>query len=340
MSPPPFFVIIDTNVWFSERLLQTPIGSAALLAFTSSGAVIGVPEIVQREVELLMVSECEKATTGAGKYIRLLSHASGREVDFSPPTPDQIRAGLAARWQHLAGRVHRIPFSYDQANAALDRIMRHALPSAAQNEQFRDCCIWECAITLSKEAPVHLVTSDAAFFEAKDLRRGIAASLRDEASQRGQGVLVHSSLIELLTAVGSKTEDVKEDIISAEVIAGIAPEVRKIVAARGLIWELNSPDLMIRGYATPAPSVVAVSFYAKFELTAQEQQGPTKLERKATFFIEGSCSYNPNTKSVSSVDADKWSIVYDTGGKGTSVSLWDKNLMREILSDGSVETPS
>jgi hypothetical protein len=46
---PPYFLLLDANVWVTERLLRSSIGSALLYAVTGAGALIGLPEIVETE---------------------------------------------------------------------------------------------------------------------------------------------------------------------------------------------------------------------------------------------------------------------------------------------------
>ena len=56
----PFCVLLDANVWVAERLLQTSIGSAFLYALTASKATIGLPEIVEEEVNGALSERAEK----------------------------------------------------------------------------------------------------------------------------------------------------------------------------------------------------------------------------------------------------------------------------------------
>lgn len=49
-DPRPICVVSDTNVWRSELLLRTARGVALLYKIRRSGGVLGMPEVIEREI--------------------------------------------------------------------------------------------------------------------------------------------------------------------------------------------------------------------------------------------------------------------------------------------------
>jgi hypothetical protein len=59
--------------------------------------------------------------------------------------------GLCQQIKILGGIMKRISLSPEHAKAALRRVVGKIPPSGVNNEQVRDCCIWEVAFELSSE---------------------------------------------------------------------------------------------------------------------------------------------------------------------------------------------
>ena len=58
---PSFYVVLDANVWVAERLLRSSIGNARLLSLTSSRALLGLPEVIEMEVNLVVLQRATQA---------------------------------------------------------------------------------------------------------------------------------------------------------------------------------------------------------------------------------------------------------------------------------------
>lgn len=310
MSNQPYCVVLDSNIWVAERLLQTSIGSAFLYAVTGSNGTIILPEIIQREVELRLLAMGEKAVDDIGRAARLLRQMSGHTLDYSAPTNDAIASGIADRWKQLAGRTERVAFSFEHAQAALERIYKAAPPCGLNNEQFRDCCLWEVAKREAHGKMVHLVTGDLAFYEARDHKRGLAAILRDEVQAEGIDVRLHATLGDFLGAVDAVSPKLNPDELRLALIPAIADAAWE-KASNGRSDEQveltlrSSPS--INGYATPSSSAIAVTFEAQYLLKRVRAEAGQVVEKESTFTIEGTCSYDPNAKIASDVAVNSWS---------------------------------
>jgi hypothetical protein len=76
----PYCVVLDANVWVAERLLQSTMGSAVLYALTATNGIIGLPEVVELEVNAVLQGLAEKATDNIAKATQLLQQLSGHKL--------------------------------------------------------------------------------------------------------------------------------------------------------------------------------------------------------------------------------------------------------------------
>ncbi|MGV7219469.1 PIN domain-containing protein [Bradyrhizobium sp. UFLA05-112] len=175
-----YCLLLDANVWVSERMLHSSVGSAVLFAVAANSSTIVLPEIVELEVDRVLKSEAVRASAALRKSVDLLRQLSGHERVLQPmPTENAIHEGILRRWKELDGVIVRAPFTFEQAQASLQRILNHTPPCGENNEQFRDCCIWETALEFSASSVVHFVTNDSAFYDNRD-RENIVKPLKNE----------------------------------------------------------------------------------------------------------------------------------------------------------------
>jgi hypothetical protein len=203
MNSGSYCVILDSNIWVTERLLHTSIGSAFLYSLAGSDGTIVLPEIVETEVTSILLDQGEKAVAEIARAARLLRQMSGHTLNYTAPTIAAMKEGIANRWQQLTGRLQRTAFTFDHAKAALQRIYDAKPPCRQNNEQFRDCCIWEVAKLGARTKPVHLITADAAFFEARGTKREFSEILKREVQAEGLDLSVHATLGEFLNVMNA-----------------------------------------------------------------------------------------------------------------------------------------
>ncbi|MGH7814459.1 MAG: PIN domain-containing protein [Candidatus Binataceae bacterium] len=304
----PYYVILDANVWIAERLLQSSLGSATLFNLTRSHALIGLPEIVEIEVKSVLTQQAEKAAEDLRKNARLLRQLSGQRAWHVVPTSEAVQEGMQQRWAELCGILRPLPLSLEQARAALKRVTEKIPPSGVNNEQFRDCRIWEAAIDLSAEGTVHLITNDSAFYEGRDRPRGLLAeTLREETERAGRELRVYPSLQVFLEKMDTAVVALEGAGISEVIVRAAMPRAAEIVATNASDYELGRAGrTRINGYATPKPSVIAVSFQTSFDLQPVEAPNGGASEVGGTMTVGGSCSYDPNQDGVSDIEITEW----------------------------------
>jgi hypothetical protein len=191
----------------------------------------------------------------------------------------------------------RVPFTHEQARSALNRVIRKAAPSGENNEQFRDCCIWDAALSAALDRSVHLVIK-------KDIR-------------------IYPALKDFLTAMGDRISSIDEETIGVAIVQSVAGRAYEIATDKGT-FELGAPHKpKISGYATPKPSLIAISFEVVFDLTFAEVRGETEDRDEVELALKGVCSYDPSNKQFSEIEVREWSM-YLKGAGAWSTHLPDR----------------
>jgi hypothetical protein len=335
-----FYVLLDANVWVAERLLQSSIGGALLYALTGANASILLPEVVELEVNRVLPELAEKAVTVIRRETSLLQQLSGHKLLFTGPTVEAIADGIRDRWEKLDGLLERAAFTQDQARAALHRVIRKAPPSGENNEQFRDSCIWETAKVAASRRTVHLVTADLAFFESRNRSGGLATALRQELAETGSEIRAYFDLKDFLAVLAPTTPSIDEEAIGRGIVEAVMPRAREIAADQKnfrLALDDASFELgrtlrpRIRGYATPKPSLIAISFELMFDLkpTARmaSRVGENEPVPEGELRLGGVCSFDPNAMAISDVEVREWSVSL----KGHSMNWGHHSPDREAL---------
>jgi hypothetical protein len=141
------------------------------------------------------------------------------------------------------------------------RVIDKIPPSWQNNEQFRDCCLWEASLSLAVDRPVHLVSNDSVFYENRDRNRGLADTLKKEAERDGRLICIYPTVRDLLAGIDRPVAVIDESTIAAAIVSAVTPKARELAATRATSHQIrDNPRTQIRGYATPKQSLVAVSF--------------------------------------------------------------------------------
>jgi hypothetical protein len=167
---------------------------------------------------------------------------------------------------------------------------------------------------LGSSRPVHLVTADNAFYEGRKPSNGLVSALRVELEQRKVTLSIHPTLRALLSALKDTTVAIDETALEKAIIESVTPAARAI-AAEGGQFELGAVQRSkIKGYATPKPALVAVSYEVTFGLDRVIQELNTERQQRARLTVEGECDYDPNSNAVSDIEIKSWSHRIDGGG--------------------------
>lgn len=155
----PNLVLLDTNAWFAESLLRSSVGAAVVYALSTTRSSLAIPDVVEREVVSLVTRTCRElinATTDAKRKIRELT---GRHVGVDGPIEDvHIRSSVEDRFVELGNLLRRIETPSDAYHRAFDRVIDCKVPNSEKNQQAKDSLLWECILTLGRDAQVIFVT--------------------------------------------------------------------------------------------------------------------------------------------------------------------------------------
>src|SRR5215216_7503986 len=103
LNVPPYYVVVDANIWVAERMLQSSIGSAFLYALTSAKSSILLPEVVELEIAQVLPNMAERAVGLIERELSLLQQLSGQNLTVSAPSGLAIEEGIMDRWKQLSG---------------------------------------------------------------------------------------------------------------------------------------------------------------------------------------------------------------------------------------------
>jgi hypothetical protein len=118
---------------------------------------------------------------------------------------------------------------------------------------------------------------------------------------------MYSSLENLLGTLAGTTQRLDDRLIENAIVPAITPRASEIAADRGE-YELGAVRRhTIRGFATPGPSLLAVSFEVSFDLRREVEREGREEEFYAVLTVTGDCSFNPETSVVSNVEIGAWS---------------------------------
>src|SRR5712691_8402588 len=144
----PDCVVIDTNIWRSDLLLKTPVGTALVYTLARQSGFIGLPEVVKKELPKQIVEEGLNAAEKLKNLSQIITTLTDLPFFSSLPTERDLEQIVDARIAELAPILLPVPFTLEHAQAALDMV-NAKLPPYAKSQQFKDSAIWQAVLTLS-----------------------------------------------------------------------------------------------------------------------------------------------------------------------------------------------
>jgi hypothetical protein len=195
-------VLPDTNVWISEEMFTSAVGEALIYALAKDGGYILLPEIIEMEVEHTLLRRAKKAITDMRHGAGLLARLSRQSISIPLPNDTAISGAIAKRWKDLSSSTKRIKLNEQDLRSALKRVVEKELPSTENNEQFRDCCIWESALHVAPLQTIHFISNDSCFYEQRDRKQGIAGDLQDELTTRNLRLFLYDNVTKFLLRQG------------------------------------------------------------------------------------------------------------------------------------------
>jgi len=286
-----FCVVLDTNVWRSELLLNTPTGAALLFILKRFNAKIGLPEIVEKEIAKVIVKECLKAA----KPLKTLEPLIGFQLGIEP-TEEAFAARVTKRLSDLASLFRRIPFTHEHARGALGRIIRELPPNGPDREQFRDSAIWEAVLECARTEAVHFVTEDKDFFRQREPKNGPAENIEADANSQAHRIRVHYSLPLCLAALQEAGPTVETEGLATSIESALRGELSESAANRGFAVGIMI-RCIVKPFFTEQTGVLAIDF----ELTFEVDNIAEEIRERGRLVSSGSCFFHVTDNSISDV---------------------------------------
>ncbi len=242
------FLILDTNIWFSSEMLGSEVGRSVFHAARDSDVVIVLPEIVELELEKIYIHQVESKIKDIDKII---AFAENHSVPVSVKTKNDflqfknsVKPAFASRMRTVSDSIQRTKTSEVVLRNAMLRVLDHAPPSRKENEQFRDCALWEHVKMLSVEGEVYFVTNDNAFFAGeKSSSRRMSQSdgalskvvdvLEAEIKDLSNPVYIYRRLEDFLINFGYKSGKVNAQKIGGLIFNRILPDIERLLVQSG-----------------------------------------------------------------------------------------------------------
>ena len=195
----------------------------------------------------------------------------GKRSNYQVPDENQIKDAIESRMKEIEPWIKRVPFTFEHAKSALQRVDEGTPPNGGKNQQFKDSAIWEAILSLLKENQenyeVHFVTQDKGFFENRNENYSrLAKNLYEECKTLDQEVFIYKDLKLCLERLKSNLPELDK----TNIIQGINTEIisrldRDSVSEIGFeIVELSQDLSSFSAFITEAINQLAIEFELKY----------------------------------------------------------------------------
>jgi hypothetical protein len=318
----PICVVLDTNIWRARKflLLNTPLAAALLFSLQRKGGVVGMPEVLELEIlkQLgnLIVEEARRFEDAAA----VLSDLGVPTYSGPPFSEEALRASIRKRLDDFGSTLLRLPLSLEQARRALNRINSDLPPNGHKNQQFKDSALWEAIREFGSSYDVVFATADKGFFDQRDSRRGLAANLQKDISDRQVQIRVfHEDKIEeLLGLLQDGLPTIDPTHISSLLLDGIQDRARESARTRGYtLGPLTSTGVV--AFLTSRRDTLTVSFRFRYKITGDR---PSQEGVLGEYAIDGMCYYNISQSVVDEVEITYEGIKWEYPGGFLDAQSW------------------
>jgi hypothetical protein len=278
-------VVIDSNIWISELGLSTAKGLALQFHIKQQGAVIAIPEVVRREVETNIRNTLSGHCDNIKKSHRQLLSIFGKLKEVVLPDENAINKCVEDIFEKVSAAKLDIPFSIGSASQSLDKVIKGLPPSGPKNQQFKDGVIWADCLTLMDDGDVILVTEDKAFYQDKNFEKGLAASLKQETTERKNQLKIFSSITDLLEKI-KKPVEIDEKSLVHEFCGETQKSINRLLEQNGFETS-GDPTVSVSSYITEEVDNLFIEFEIIFHCNditdLNRTQAVLTLKGEATF---------------------------------------------------------
>lgn len=260
-------VVLDANIWISQRMLRSSLGAALLYALHQAEGKILLPDTVEKEIVTGTVRDGEKSVDQIKKGFVTIQTLVGRRPDYTLPSASDFEQHVYQRLKELDKLLYRVDCNINHYQSAIERVISKQAPNATR-EQYRDTLLWEVVAECAKEE-VHFITNDADFFQDKNFSKGLAHELKTELQKNNTAIFVYQKLDEFLSKTNKTITSPNYVELSALLNQAIISQVKEQVDDRG--WDLGELEQHeIKAFLTEKQDNLALSFtliYPVFNIT-------------------------------------------------------------------------
>lgn len=289
-------ICLDTNSWFSERVLRSSVGAALIYAMGNSGDRIFLPEVVERELVSLTIRTCRSLLEDIAEARRTIQTLTGRHAGHDGPIEEgHIREALSDRFLELEGVLVRKATSDEACRRAFDRILDCKAPNTEKNQQAKDSLLWETLLSLPAGTQVLFVTSDKAFYENQSLKSSFPADLLKDTQERSIDISIFNSCGDLLASLAPQAPDIDQEAVTSllkKKVPFIISEAMQELRRESAKVCVKDEVVRLSLYLTSNGNEVAVVF--KINASVAEDDG-SDFE---AIRIEGRCMYLRDVNSL------------------------------------------
>lgn len=181
------FVLCDTNVGARDAHLFRKKGGPLLIEMLrAKKAKLLVPEILRIEYIKQFTTAGDEALQKMLTEVDRLKTLCGFDLFGLLPKTQFGDAQAREILDQLEDVIHVVPTTDALKLAAANRSMEGRRPTSKSDHGYKDCLIWESALTLPRGSEVMFVTRDEVGFFEKDV---LAATLAQEAVAKGLNLI-------------------------------------------------------------------------------------------------------------------------------------------------------
>lgn len=308
---PSLLVVLDTNKWYSQKLLRSAIGSALIYAVRDLEAKIGLPEVIKKE----LISKCEEKGLESVKkirsHLREIKNLTGEAPVPELPNKEKIKEQVSKRLEDLESLILTRKPTINHYENSLEKTVFKKPPSEDGNG-FRDCLIWEVNLEWSSETKVAFITGDGDFFDSN--RDGLHPELEEELREVEGNLDIYLSIKDFLSSLEQEVTEPVSELVTEELSKNLKDEIYDLAKEKG--FDIDSlQDSELDYFLTQTPEYLAVDFglqYIILNLSISEEK--EKITR-AIMLVSGSCKYSREKEKVSDIQLEEIKLETLSGEK-------------------------
>lgn len=265
------YIVLDTNIWYTELGLSSARGAALKYYANKKGATIALPDVLKREVEFNLRKALNEARANVETNHRKILSVFGQLKEIVLPTPDEIDNKVTSLFDNLGVELEHVPFTMQSAEHALLAVISSEPPNGHKDQQFKDSVVWADCLRLLDKGDVALVTGDKGFYHGRDYKKGLASNLREESDDAPNHLEIYSSLNELLEEIAEPIE-LDHSVLVNEYLSTTGNSADRILDDNGFVIE-GDPSVESSSFVTEQPHRLYIDFKIRFSVMDVTEAG-------------------------------------------------------------------